>query len=220
MRTMNVPIKNSLLCSDDHHHIKIRSSCNRRFEFKTTVTLCKKWECNRLIIAEKTFTLSNECWLDDFKLASTYTLILLFFFITDCIVKDNDWYIHSLPTQDACTDVQRQLLSPTYFTKVTYFNFYTKTKSQKFGAIQVRCTTLGSYRVQIIKCKQLNYKLMSNKYSVVFTDYIHKVSMSRRKLGGDRQFDNVDYTQLTETDNGFVDSQVRRNVLNVYNNNT
>ncbi|XP_076376493.1 transmembrane protein 230 isoform X1 [Megalopta genalis] len=38
-------------------------------------------------------------------------------------------------------------------------------------------------------------------------DYIHKVSMSRRKLGGDRQFDNVDYTQLTETDNGFVDSQ-------------
>ncbi|PBC26751.1 transmembrane protein 230 isoform X1 [Apis laboriosa] len=38
------------------------------------------------------------------------------------------------------------------------------------------------------------------------TDYIHKVSMSRRKLG-DKQFNNVDYTQLTETDNGFVDSQ-------------
>ncbi|XP_076231684.1 transmembrane protein 230 isoform X2 [Calliopsis andreniformis] len=38
------------------------------------------------------------------------------------------------------------------------------------------------------------------------TDYIHKVSMSRRKLGA-RQFDNVDYTQLTETDSGFVDSQ-------------
>ncbi|CAD1477025.1 unnamed protein product, partial [Heterotrigona itama] len=37
--------------------------------------------------------------------------------------------------------------------------------------------------------------------------YIHKVSMSRRKPGGDRQFNNVDYTQLTETDNGFVDSQ-------------
>ncbi|KAF3422557.1 hypothetical protein E2986_10515 [Frieseomelitta varia] len=33
--------------------------------------------------------------------------------------------------------------------------------------------------------------------------------MSRRKPGGDRQFNNVDYTQLTETDNGFVDSQVR-----------
>ncbi|XP_003490244.1 transmembrane protein 230 isoform X2 [Bombus vancouverensis nearcticus] len=32
--------------------------------------------------------------------------------------------------------------------------------------------------------------------------------MSRRKPGnGDRQFNNVDYTQLTETDNGFVDSQ-------------
>ncbi|XP_076761967.1 transmembrane protein 230 isoform X1 [Xylocopa sonorina] len=38
-------------------------------------------------------------------------------------------------------------------------------------------------------------------------DYIHKVSMSRRKLGSDTQFNNVDYTQLTETDNGFVDSQ-------------
>ncbi|XP_076231682.1 transmembrane protein 230 isoform X1 [Calliopsis andreniformis] len=37
-------------------------------------------------------------------------------------------------------------------------------------------------------------------------NYIHKVSMSRRKLGA-RQFDNVDYTQLTETDSGFVDSQ-------------
>lgn len=33
--------------------------------------------------------------------------------------------------------------------------------------------------------------------------------MSRRKLGSDRQFDNVDYTQLKETDNGFVDSQVK-----------
>lgn len=44
----------------------------------------------------------------------------------------------------------------------------------------------------------------------VFIDYINKVSMSRRKPGnGDRQFNNVDYTQLTETDNGFVDSQVR-----------
>lgn len=34
--------------------------------------------------------------------------------------------------------------------------------------------------------------------------------MSRRKNVGnsERQFDNVDYTQLTETDHGFVDSQV------------
>ncbi|XP_014600064.1 transmembrane protein 230 isoform X1 [Polistes fuscatus] len=39
-------------------------------------------------------------------------------------------------------------------------------------------------------------------------DYNHKVSMSRRKIGsGERQFNNVDYTQLTETDNGFIDSQ-------------
>ncbi|KAL7291467.1 hypothetical protein TKK_0014735 [Trichogramma kaykai] len=38
-------------------------------------------------------------------------------------------------------------------------------------------------------------------------DYIHKLSMSRRKSVRDRQYDNVDYTQLTETDNGFVDSQ-------------
>lgn len=48
----------------------------------------------------------------------------------------------------------------------------------------------------------------------VFIDYINKVSMSRRKPGsGDRQFNNVDYTQLTETDNGFVDSQVRYHPL-------
>ena len=32
--------------------------------------------------------------------------------------------------------------------------------------------------------------------------------MSRRKGVRERQYDNVDYTQLTETDNGFVDSQV------------
>ncbi|XP_048512405.1 transmembrane protein 230 isoform X1 [Athalia rosae] len=32
-------------------------------------------------------------------------------------------------------------------------------------------------------------------------------SMFRRKGRGERQFDNVDYTQLTETDNGFVDAQ-------------
>ncbi|XP_031777744.1 uncharacterized protein LOC100114926 isoform X2 [Nasonia vitripennis] len=38
-------------------------------------------------------------------------------------------------------------------------------------------------------------------------DYIHKLSMSRRKGVRERQYDNVDYTQLTETDNGFVDSQ-------------
>lgn len=31
--------------------------------------------------------------------------------------------------------------------------------------------------------------------------------MFRRKGRGERQFDNVDYTQLTETDNGFVDAQ-------------
>ncbi|XP_011298949.1 transmembrane protein 230 isoform X1 [Fopius arisanus] len=42
------------------------------------------------------------------------------------------------------------------------------------------------------------------------TDSIYRLSMSRRKnVPGrtERQFDNVDYTQLTETDNGFVDSQ-------------
>ncbi|XP_011494787.1 PREDICTED: transmembrane protein 230 isoform X2 [Ceratosolen solmsi marchali] len=38
-------------------------------------------------------------------------------------------------------------------------------------------------------------------------NYIHKLSMSRRKGARERQYDNVDYTQLTETDNGFVDSQ-------------
>ncbi|NP_001153327.1 uncharacterized protein LOC100114926 isoform 1 [Nasonia vitripennis] len=38
-------------------------------------------------------------------------------------------------------------------------------------------------------------------------NYIHKLSMSRRKGVRERQYDNVDYTQLTETDNGFVDSQ-------------
>lgn len=32
--------------------------------------------------------------------------------------------------------------------------------------------------------------------------------MSRRKGTREKQFNNVDYTQLTETDNGFVDSQV------------
>ncbi|EZA49152.1 hypothetical protein X777_12565 [Ooceraea biroi] len=38
-------------------------------------------------------------------------------------------------------------------------------------------------------------------------DYIHKVGMCRKKTRSDRQFDNVDYTQLSETDNGFYDSQ-------------
>ncbi|XP_015596479.1 transmembrane protein 230 isoform X6 [Cephus cinctus] len=39
-------------------------------------------------------------------------------------------------------------------------------------------------------------------------NYTHKVTMFRgRGGGGGRQFDNVDYTQLTETDSGFVDSQ-------------
>ncbi|XP_012537145.1 transmembrane protein 230 isoform X2 [Monomorium pharaonis] len=38
-------------------------------------------------------------------------------------------------------------------------------------------------------------------------DYIDKASMCRKKVRSDRQFDNVDYTQLTETDNGFFDSQ-------------
>ncbi|XP_072759627.1 transmembrane protein 230 isoform X1 [Anoplolepis gracilipes] len=37
--------------------------------------------------------------------------------------------------------------------------------------------------------------------------YIHKVGMCRKKVQSDRQFGNVDYTQLTETDNGFFDSQ-------------
>ncbi|KAL6446132.1 hypothetical protein ACFW04_001046 [Cataglyphis niger] len=37
--------------------------------------------------------------------------------------------------------------------------------------------------------------------------YIHKASMCRKKVQSDRQFSNVDYTQLTETDNGFFDSQ-------------
>lgn len=32
--------------------------------------------------------------------------------------------------------------------------------------------------------------------------------MCRKKVQSDRQFSNVDYTQLTETDNGFFDSQV------------
>ncbi|XP_033220768.1 transmembrane protein 230 [Belonocnema kinseyi] len=31
--------------------------------------------------------------------------------------------------------------------------------------------------------------------------------MSRRKVGREKQFNSVDYTQLTETDHGFVDSQ-------------
>ncbi|CAL1674259.1 unnamed protein product [Lasius platythorax] len=31
--------------------------------------------------------------------------------------------------------------------------------------------------------------------------------MCRKKVQSDRQFGNVDYTQLTETDNGFFDSQ-------------
>lgn len=43
---------------------------------------------------------------------------------------------------------------------------------------------------------------------VLLSDYIHKASMCRKKVRSDRQFDNVDYTQLTETDNGFFDSQV------------
>jgi len=34
--------------------------------------------------------------------------------------------------------------------------------------------------------------------------------MCRKKVQSDRQFSNVDYTQLTETDNGFFDSQVRK----------
>ncbi|XP_017885572.1 transmembrane protein 230 [Ceratina calcarata] len=34
--------------------------------------------------------------------------------------------------------------------------------------------------------------------------------MSRRKLGSNKQFNNVDYTQLLETDNGFFDSQFVR----------
>ncbi|XP_012222373.1 transmembrane protein 230 isoform X1 [Linepithema humile] len=38
-------------------------------------------------------------------------------------------------------------------------------------------------------------------------DYIHKASMCRKKVRSDTQFDNVDYTQLRETDNGFFDSQ-------------
>lgn len=32
--------------------------------------------------------------------------------------------------------------------------------------------------------------------------------MYKRKVTREKQFNNVDYTQLTETDNGFVDSQV------------
>ncbi|XP_011056243.1 PREDICTED: transmembrane protein 230 isoform X2 [Acromyrmex echinatior] len=40
-----------------------------------------------------------------------------------------------------------------------------------------------------------------------FQDYIHKAIMCRKKVRSDRQFDNVDYTQLTETDNDFFDSQ-------------
>ncbi|KAI4472413.1 hypothetical protein M0802_016849 [Mischocyttarus mexicanus] len=51
-------------------------------------------------------------------------------------------------------------------------------------------------------------RLENNNAWLDITDYIHKVSMSRRKIGsGERQFNNVDYTQLTETDNGFIDSQ-------------
>ncbi|XP_014210029.1 transmembrane protein 230 isoform X2 [Copidosoma floridanum] len=42
---------------------------------------------------------------------------------------------------------------------------------------------------------------------LVCKDYVHKLSMSRRKSARDRQYDNVDYTQLTETDHGFIDSQ-------------
>lgn len=42
----------------------------------------------------------------------------------------------------------------------------------------------------------------------VLPDYIHKASMCRKKVRSDTQFDNVDYTQLRETDNGFFDSQV------------
>ncbi|KYN13619.1 UPF0414 transmembrane protein C20orf30 like protein [Trachymyrmex cornetzi] len=40
-----------------------------------------------------------------------------------------------------------------------------------------------------------------------FADYIHKATMCRKKVRSDRKFDNVDYTQLTETDNDFFDSQ-------------
>ncbi|XP_051163749.1 transmembrane protein 230 isoform X1 [Leptopilina boulardi] len=38
-------------------------------------------------------------------------------------------------------------------------------------------------------------------------DFLYKFSMSKRKGTREKQFNNVDYTQLTETDNGFVDSQ-------------
>ncbi|XP_051163751.1 transmembrane protein 230 isoform X3 [Leptopilina boulardi] len=37
--------------------------------------------------------------------------------------------------------------------------------------------------------------------------FLYKFSMSKRKGTREKQFNNVDYTQLTETDNGFVDSQ-------------
>jgi len=40
--------------------------------------------------------------------------------------------------------------------------------------------------------------------------------MCRKKVRSDRQFDNVDYTQLTETDNGFFDSQVGKKQFSIY----
>jgi len=48
-----------------------------------------------------------------------------------------------------------------------------------------------------------------------FSDFIHKTSMCRKKVRSDRQFDNVDYTQLTETDNGFFDSQVGKKNIRI-----
>ncbi|XP_018356546.1 PREDICTED: transmembrane protein 230 isoform X2 [Trachymyrmex septentrionalis] len=40
-----------------------------------------------------------------------------------------------------------------------------------------------------------------------YQNYIYKATMCRKKVRSDRQFDNVDYAQLAETDNDFFDSQ-------------
>ncbi|XP_043460986.1 transmembrane protein 230 isoform X1 [Leptopilina heterotoma] len=42
---------------------------------------------------------------------------------------------------------------------------------------------------------------------ILNVDFLYRFSMYKRKVTSERQFNNVDYTQLTETDNGFVDSQ-------------
>lgn len=66
-------------------------------------------------------------------------------------------------------------------------------------------------------------KLKKNNENVFyFLDSIqYGFSMSKRKLvnNGDRIFDNVDYTQLTETDHGYIDSQVFNNIKNKHLNN-